>query len=97
MSDIGHILNERILVLDGAMGTMIQRYALDEAVFRGEHFAYHNTPLLGCYDVLNITAQHIISDIHCAYLDAGADIITESGNQKEEEPDEPGWGDSAIW
>ena len=76
MSDIDHILNERILVLDGAMGTMIQRYALDEAVFRGKHFAYHNTPLLGCYDVLNITAQHIISDIHCAYLDAGADIIT---------------------
>ena len=76
MSDIGNILGKRILVLDGAMGTMIQRYAPDEATFRGAYFARHNTQLLGCYDILNITAPHIINEIHCAYLDAGADIIT---------------------
>ena len=76
MSDIEHILNERILVLDGAMGTMIESYKPNEAHFRGERFAKHDTNLHSCYDILNITAPHIIEQIHRQYLDAGADIIT---------------------
>ena len=76
MSDIEHILNERILVLDGAMGTMIESYKPNEAHFRGERFAKHDTNLHGCYDILNITAPHIIEQTHRQYLDAGADIIT---------------------
>lgn len=76
MSDINHILNERILVLDGAMGTMIQQYSPNEATFRGERFAQHDTNLHDCYDVLSITAPEMIEQIHCQYLNAGADIIT---------------------
>ena len=76
MNNIGNILDKRILLLDGAMGTMIQNYAPDETTFRGARFANHDINLLGCYDVLNITAQDIVKDIHSAYLDAGADIIT---------------------
>ena len=66
---------ERILVLDGAIGTMIQRYGLDEADFRGDHFASHTTPLLGNNDLLSLTRPDVIGEIHRAYLAAGADII----------------------
>ena len=66
---------ERILVLDGAMGTMIQGYGLDEADFRGDHFPSHPTPLLGNNDLLSLTRPDVIGEIHRAYLDAGADII----------------------
>ena len=76
MSDIEHILNERILVLDGAMGTMIQRFSLSEATFHGHRFARHDSSMHDCYEVLNITAPGMIEQIHCQYLDAGADIIT---------------------
>ena len=65
----------RVLVLDGAMGTMIQSYGLTEADFRGEEFASHLCNLAGCNDVLSVTAPAVIRDIHKAYLDAGADII----------------------
>lgn len=63
------------LLLDGAMGTMIQRYGLAEDDFRGSHFAAHGVELYGNYDALNITRPQIIEEIHRAYLSAGADII----------------------
>ena len=69
------ILRERILVLDGAMGTMIQRHKLTENDFRGERFKDHHSDLKGDNDLLSITKPHIIKDIHRAYLQAGADII----------------------
>ena len=65
----------RLLVLDGAMGTMIQQYHLHEDDFRGERFAQHSIDLKGCNDVLALTKPDIIRDIHRKYLDAGADII----------------------
>ncbi len=68
-------LNERILVLDGAMGTMIQRYDLSEEDFRGEKFKNHTHPLKGNNDILSITRPDIIKEIHREYLQAGADII----------------------
>ncbi|MCA9409162.1 MAG: homocysteine S-methyltransferase family protein, partial [Candidatus Omnitrophica bacterium] len=69
------LLQERILVLDGAMGTMIQRYKLDEAGYRGQAFADYPGDLKGNNDLLNITQPQIIKEIHLAYLSAGADII----------------------
>ena len=65
----------RILVLDGAMGTMIQRYELGEQDFRGHRFADHPRSLRGANDVLSLTRPDIIRAIHEAYLDAGADIL----------------------
>ena len=65
----------RILVLDGAMGTMIQQYHLREEDFRGARFASHPKELQGCNDVLSLTCPFIVRDIHCKYLKAGADII----------------------
>ena len=69
------LLADRILVLDGAMGTMIQRHALDEADFRGERFAEWTQPLKGNNDLLTLTQPTIIRDIHRAFLDAGSDLI----------------------
>ena len=66
---------DRILLLDGAMGTMIQQYRLDEDAFRGCRFARHGTDLKGCNDVLSLTAPFVVRDIHRKYLEAGADII----------------------
>ena len=66
---------DRILVLDGAMGTMIQQYQLREEDFRGARFAQHPKELKGCNDVLSLTAPFVIRDIHRKYLEAGADII----------------------
>jgi len=66
---------ERILILDGAMGTMIQRYKLDEAGYCGERFKNHPRDLKGNNDLLVLTQPRIISEIHNAYLEAGADII----------------------
>lgn len=65
----------RILVLDGAMGTMIMQQAPSEADFRGDRFAAHPRQLAGCNDILSITRPDIIRDIHLEYLRAGADII----------------------
>ena len=65
----------RLCILDGAMGTMIQQYRLDEEAFRGARFANHPTGLKGCNDVLSLTAPFVIRDIHRKYLEAGADII----------------------
>ena len=66
---------ERILILDGAMGTMIQRYKLDEAGYRGTRFKKHSHDLKGNNDLLVLTQPKIISEIHNAYLEAGADIL----------------------
>ena len=66
---------KRLLVLDGAMGTMIQQYHLHEDDFRGTRFANHPKELKGCNDVLSLTKPEIICDIHRKYLEAGADII----------------------
>ena len=68
-------LEKRILVIDGAMGTMIQRYDLQELDYRGTRFADWPHDLKGNNDLLSITQQKIIRDIHIAYLEAGADII----------------------
>jgi 5-methyltetrahydrofolate--homocysteine methyltransferase len=68
-------LKQRILVLDGAMGTMIQLRALDEAQFRGARFRDHPRDLRGNNDLLNITRPDVIREIHAEYLEAGADIL----------------------
>jgi 5-methyltetrahydrofolate--homocysteine methyltransferase len=75
MTAIEKQLQDHILVLDGAMGTMIQRYPLEEVDFRGEPFASHASSLKGNNDLLNITRPDIIFEIHKEYLAAGADII----------------------
>jgi len=67
---------QRILILDGAMGTMIQRLGLDEAAFRGRQFAGHPHELAGCNDLLSITRPEAIVAIHRAYLEAGAELIS---------------------
>ncbi|HET9268327.1 MAG TPA: homocysteine S-methyltransferase family protein, partial [Vicinamibacterales bacterium] len=72
---LDRLLAERILILDGAMGTMIQRHTLDEAGFRGDRFASHPHDLKGDSDVLVLTQPAIIKEIHRQYLEAGADII----------------------
>src|SRR5436190_9969798 len=69
------LLARRILVLDGAMGTMVQRYALSEADFRGERFENHAKDLRGDNDVLVLTRPDVVSEIHQQYLAAGSDII----------------------
>jgi 5-methyltetrahydrofolate--homocysteine methyltransferase len=68
-------LARRILILDGAMGTMIQRYKLSEADFRGERFASHPRELKGNNDLLALTRPEVLTEIHGQYLEAGADII----------------------
>jgi len=68
-------LSQRILLLDGAMGTMIQGYKLEEADYRGERFADWESDLKGNNDLLSLTQPQIIRDIHKAYLDAGSDIL----------------------
>ncbi len=75
MKTFKQLLEDRILILDGAMGTMIQRYKLDEADYRGERFQDWPCDLKGNNDLLSITQPTIIRDIHKAYLEAGADIV----------------------
>jgi 5-methyltetrahydrofolate--homocysteine methyltransferase len=74
-SELRSLLKQRILILDGAMGTMIQGYKLDEEAFRGERFRDHASDLKGANDLLVLTRPEIIREIHDAYLAAGADII----------------------
>jgi 5-methyltetrahydrofolate--homocysteine methyltransferase len=68
-------LQKRILVLDGAMGTMIQQYPLEEADFRSSRFKDHPTPVKGNNDLLSLTQPEIIKSIHRAYFEVGADIV----------------------
>ncbi|MFT4093204.1 MAG: homocysteine S-methyltransferase family protein, partial [Niabella sp.] len=75
MSTIRDLLDTRILVLDGAMGTMIQRYKLTEEDYRGDRFKDWHTDVKGNNDLLSITRPDIIKAIHKEYLEAGADII----------------------
>ena len=73
--NIYDILKQRIVILDGAMGTMIQRHQLEEADFRNEALANHAYPLKGNNDLLSITRPEIIKGIHRLYFEAGADIV----------------------
>ena len=73
--NIEDIVKDRILILDGAMGTMIQQYSLTEEDFRKGWFEEHNQPLKGNNDLLSLTRPDIIKAIHRAYFEAGADIV----------------------
>jgi len=75
MKTIQDCLRERILIIDGAMGTMIQRYKLSEAEYRGKRFAAWQSDVKGNNDLLCLTQPHIVEEIHKQYLGAGADII----------------------
>jgi 5-methyltetrahydrofolate--homocysteine methyltransferase len=75
MSDIQQALEQRILIIDGAMGTMIQRYKLSEADYRGERFKDWQSDLKGNNDLLCLTQPQIVRAIHQQYIEAGADII----------------------
>src|SRR5450631_2736128 len=75
MSNIKTALESRILIIDGAMGTMIQRYKLEEEDYRGERFKDWASDVKGNNDLLSITRPEIIKSIHLEYLEAGADII----------------------
>ncbi len=75
VEQLTNALRQRILVIDGAMGTMIQQHELDESAYRGERFADHTQDLEGNNDLLTLTQPEIIQAIHQKYLDAGADLI----------------------
>ena len=75
MSKLEELLKEKILILDGAMGTNIQKYGLKEADYRGELFKNHPVDLKGNNDILALTRPDVIKDIHRKFLEAGADII----------------------
>src|ERR1044072_6863125 len=75
MKSLQQCAAERILIIDGAMGTMIQRYKLQESDYRGKRFKNHHSDVKGNNDLLNLTQPQIISAIHKEYLEAGADII----------------------
>ena len=74
-SILRELLSKRILILDGAMGTMIQGYKFEEPDFRGERFTEHPCDVKGNNDLLNLTQADTIYAIHKAYLEAGADIV----------------------
>ena len=75
MKDIKQVLSERILIIDGAMGTMIQRHKLEEEDYRGDRFKNWHKDVKGNNDLLSITKPSVITGIHRQYLEAGADII----------------------
>ena len=75
MSQITDIFEQRILILDGAMGTMVQTYQLGETDFRGQRFKKHPNDLKGNSEILCLTQPDIVKEIHRAYFDSGADII----------------------
>ncbi|WP_339874449.1 homocysteine S-methyltransferase family protein [Olleya marilimosa] len=75
MSSIREVIKKRILVLDGAMGTMLQRYNFTEADFRGDRFKNYPTALKGNNDLLSLTQPNAIADVHRKYFEAGADIV----------------------
>ena len=74
-ADLPEIMRQRIVVLDGAMGTMIQQYKLGEADYRGSRFAEHHKDLKGNNELLQLTRPDVIREIHEGYLKAGADLI----------------------
>jgi 5-methyltetrahydrofolate--homocysteine methyltransferase len=75
MTELEALLQSRIVIMDGAMGTMIQAHQLEEADFRGDQFAHHSCDVKGNNDLLSLTQPHIIQSIHQDYMEAGADII----------------------
>ncbi len=75
LSTLKKLLAERIVIIDGAMGTTLQRYNLDEAAYRGDRFADWPQDLKGNHDVLCLTQPQVVEDVHRAYLEAGAEII----------------------
>src|SRR6478735_1519848 len=75
-SRLEQLLDERIVVLDGSWGVLLQGWGLDEADFRGERFADHDRDVKGDPDLLNLTRPDIVSSVHDAYFKAGADITT---------------------
>jgi len=75
MHPLERLLRERIVILDGAMGTMIQRHGLDEAAYRGARFREWGRDLKGNNDLLNLTQPQIIEQIQRQYFEAGADIV----------------------
>ena len=79
MSDLhdqlSQLMRERILLMDGAMGTMVQARGLEESDFRGERFAQHPSDLKGNNELLSITRPDVIRDIHDAFLEAGCDVV----------------------
>lgn len=74
-AELKRLMAERILVLDGAYGTALQGYQLDESAYRGDRFAEHDLPLKGNHDVLCMTKPEVVQEVHAKYLAAGADII----------------------
>lgn len=75
MSNLKSILKDRIMILDGAMGTMLQNYAFQEEDFRGKRFADYPVSLQGNNDLLSLTQPQAIKEIHSKYFEAGADIV----------------------
>src|SRR3989338_3417079 len=75
LETLQQLIQKRILILDGAMGTMIQRYKLTEIDFRGKQFKNWPKDLKGLNDLLNLTKPEVIEEIHYQYLEAGSDII----------------------
>src|SRR2546430_14936072 len=75
IQELARLLDERLVIIDGAMGTMIQMQKLDEAAFRGERFKDWPRDVKGLNDLLDITQPELIEKLHLDYLDAGADII----------------------
>ena len=73
--DLRKILNEKILIMDGAMGTMIQQKKLVESDFRGDLFKNHESELKGNNDLLSITRPDVIKNIHRSYFEAGSDLV----------------------
>src|SRR5258706_128132 len=73
--ELARLIRERIVIIDGAMGTMIQRYKLEEVDYRGARFASWHKDLKGLNDLLNVTKPAVVEEIHRQYLEAGADII----------------------
>ena len=76
-------IKDKILILDGAMGTMVQRYGLDESDFRGTLLAMHTKQLKGNNDLLVLTRPDVIKKIHKEYIAAGADINATFGNKQQ--------------
>ena len=75
IAELERLLRERIVILDGAMGTMIQQHKLAEADYRGDRFKNWHKDLKGLNDLLNVTQPALIEEIHRQYLEAGADIV----------------------
>src|SRR6266481_3606559 len=73
--ELQSLLRQRIVILDGAMGTMVQQHQLDEAAYRGQRFKSWPQDLKGLHDLLCLTQPQVIESIHRQYLDAGADLI----------------------